>query len=193
MKGFFRILRTTIVGGIFFLIPFVVLIIVVGKATRILRVVTVPVAEQIPIKSALGMETPRILAIVILIAFCFLTGLIAQTKLARKLVDWLESNLLSNIPGYSFIKKIGEEAAGTIPAGSQEAVLVCFGDAWQIGFLMERISDGRVVVFIPDAPSPWAGGVFILTEDRIKPLNVPSTAALKSLQRYGEGTGAIVK
>ncbi len=193
MKGFIRILRTTIVGGIFFLIPFVVIIIVFSKAVRILRVITAPVAEHIPIKSALGMETPRILAIVLLIVFCFLAGLIARTRLARKLVGWLEANLLSNIPGYSFIKKIGEEAAGAIPAGSHEVVLVCFDDAWQIGFLMERISDGQVVVFIPDSPTPWAGGVFILSEDRIKPLNVPSTAAIKSLQRYGEGTGAIVE
>jgi uncharacterized membrane protein len=193
MKGFIRILRITIVGGAFFLAPFVVLIIIFGKAIQILRDVVGPVAEHIPIKSAIGLETPKLLAITLLIAVCFLAGLLAQTRLAKKLVDWLEATLLSNLPGYSFMKKVGEEAAGAKPAGSQEVVLVSSGDASQIGFLVERISEGRVVVFIPDAPTPWVGGVFIFNEDQVKPLEVPSTAALKSLQKLGEGTGAFVK
>ncbi len=180
-------------GGVFFLTPFVVLIIIFKKAIDLLRVVIVPVAEHIPIKSAIGLEIPSILAVSLLIALCFLAGLVAHTRLARKLVDWLEARLLTNIPGYSFIKKIGEEAAGEMTAGSQEVVLVSFDDSWQIGFLMERIPNKEAVVFIPGAPSPWTGGVFIVHQERIRPLGVPSTAALKSMQRYGEGTGALLK
>ncbi len=183
----------TIVGGAFFLAPFVVLTIILGKALKLLSVVTAPIAEQIPVESVIGLETPRTLAVIALISVCFLAGIFAQTKLAKKLVDWLEATLLSNLPGYSFMKNVAEEAAGAKPAGSQQAVLVSFDDASQIGFLVERISEGRVVVFIPDSPSPWAGGVFIFSEDRVKPLEVPSTSAVKSLQRLGEGTGALVK
>ncbi|MCK5138670.1 MAG: hypothetical protein KAQ85_02405 [Thermodesulfovibrionia bacterium] len=44
------------------------------------------------------------------------------------------------------------------------------------------------------APVPlWTGAVFIVDEDRAKPLNVPSVAAVKSLQRLGEGTYELVK
>lgn len=100
---------------------------------------------------------------------------------------------MSNIPGYSFIKNLGEEAAGTAPTEGYQTVLVRFDDAWQIGFLVERISGERVVVFIPDAPSPWTGGVFIFDEERVKPLEVTSAAAVKCLQRLGAGTGTLVK
>jgi uncharacterized membrane protein len=193
MKEFIRILRMTVVGGALFLAPFIVLIIILGKAIQLLRLVTVPVAEHIPIESALGLETPRFLAIVLLLAVCFLAGLFAQTKIAKRLVHWLESTLLSNLPGYSFMKNLGEEAAGTAPAQRQKAVIVQFDDAWQIGFIVERIEGEKVVVFIPDAPSPWTGGVFIFDENRVKTLEVPSTVAIKSLQRLGEGTGALVK
>ncbi len=193
MKEFIRILRMTVVGGLLFLVPFIVVIIILGKAAQLLRVITVPLSEHIPIESAIGLETPRILAIIILIAICFLAGLFAQTKFAKRMVGWLESNLLSNLPGYSFLKNLGEEAAGLAPAQSQQAVIAQFDDAWQIGFIVERISDGRVVVFIPDAPSPWTGGVFIMDEERVKLLNVPSTSAIKSLQKLGEGTGELLK
>ena len=193
MKEFIRLLRMTVVGGALFLAPFIIIIIILGKAIQLLRVITVPLAEHIPIESAIGLETPRLLAIIILIAICFLAGLFAQTKIAKRIVHWLESTLLSNLPGYSFMKNLGEEAAGTAPAHRQQAVIVQFDDAWQIGFIVERIEGEKVVVFIPDAPSPWTGGVFIFDENRVKPLKVPSTSAIKSLQRLGEGTGALLK
>lgn len=192
MKRLIRILRTTIVGGVFLLVPFVALIIILGKALQIVRVITVPLAERLPVESIIGFETPKILAAVVLLFICLLAGLFANTSLAKKLVNWLESVLLSNIPGYTFIKSLGEEAAGTAPAHSQQAVLVRFDDASQIGFLVERISGGQVVVFIPDPPNPLAGGVFIFDEDRVTPLEVPSTSAVKCLRKLGEGTGALV-
>ena len=182
----------TIVGGVLFMVPFVVLIIIFAKVLEVIKVVIAPLAERIPVKSLIGLETPVFLAATILILVCFLVGLFAYTRLAKKLVGWLESALLSNIPGYSFMKNLGEEAAGATPARSHEAVLVRFDDASQIGFIIERISEGRVVVFIPNAPSPWAGGVFIFSEDRVTPLKVPSASVVKCLQKLGEGAGALV-
>jgi uncharacterized membrane protein len=193
MKRLIQILRATVVGGVLFLAPFVVLIIILGKAQKIMRAVLAPVAERIPIESVIGLETPKILAAIVLVLICFFAGLFARTSTAKKLVSWLETVLLSNLPGYSFIKNLGGEIAETTPTQSHKAVLVRFDDAWQIGFLVESIAAGRVVVFIPDAPSPWTGGIFILDDDRVTPLEVTSLAAIKCVQRLGAGTGALVK
>lgn len=193
MGKLIHILKTTIGGGLLFLAPFVVLIIILGKALELIRGVIGPIAKKIPVESVVGLETPKILALFILIFVCFLAGLVAQTRPAKKLVGWLETALLSNIPGYSFLKNLGEEVAGAKSAQSNIPILARFDDSWQIGFLVERIPEGRVVVFIPDAPSPWSGSVYILDEEQVKPLEVPSTATLKSLQRLGEGTAALVK
>jgi uncharacterized membrane protein len=193
MKEFIRILRITVMGGVLFLVPFIVLILILGKAIQILRIVTVPLAEQLPYESVIGLETPRILAVFVLLLVCFFAGLFAKTSLAKKFVHWIEAAILSNLPGYTYLKNLGEEAAGLAPAHGQKPVLAKFDDAWQIGFIVERIPEGRVVVFIPDVPSPWTGGVFIFDEKRVKPLNVTSTAAVKSLQKLGAGTGELLK
>ena len=182
----------TVVGGIFFLAPFMVLIIVLGKAQQITRAVVIPLAAKIPAESLLGFETSKLLAILILVLVCFLAGLFAKTAPAQKLVRWLETALLSNLPGYSFMKNMGEEVAGTAQTHRHEAVLVRFDDAWQVGFLVERVPGGRVVVFIPDSPSPWSGGVFIFNEERVTPLKVSPASALKCQQKLGEGTAALV-
>lgn len=193
MKRLIRILKTTIIGGVLFLVPFVVLILVIGKALQIIRGITAPLANRIPVESVLGLKIAVILGAFILLLFCLLAGLFARTSPAKKMVRWLESVFLSNLPGYTFIKNMGEEAAGAAPAQRQQSALIRFDDAWQIGFIVERTSDGHIVVFIPEAPSPWTGGVFIFDKSRVTPLEGASTAAIKCLQRLGEGTGALVE
>jgi hypothetical protein len=43
-----------------------------------------------------------LLAVSLIVLFCFLAGFIARSTLAQKLVNHLEEALLSNMSGYSF-------------------------------------------------------------------------------------------
>ena len=54
-------------------------------------------------------------------------------------------------------------------------------------FIIEELEDGRFTVFVPSVPTPLAGAVYILTSDRVHPLNVPFTQAIKAVSRWGEG------
>ena len=94
---------------------------------------------------------------------------------------------------HPFMKNLGEEVGGRVPTHSYQSVLVRFDDASQIGFLVERTTDRRVVVFIPDSPSPWSGGVYVFDEDRITLIDEATTSAVKCLQKLGAGTGEVVK
>lgn len=192
MKRLLHGLRTTIAGGVLFLLPFAVLLLLLGKAHQMTRTLIAPLAERLPIPSLLGFETPRILAALLLVAICFAAGLLARTAAAKRLVYWLESALLSNLPSYSFMKNIGEEYAAGTPGAGQESVLVRLDDAYQFGFLMERLADGFVVVFVPGAPKPWSGDVLIVEQGRVTLLSPSSKVALKCLQRLGAGSGALV-
>ena len=91
------------------------------------------------------------------------------------------------------MKNLGEKMAGTTPTEGYESVLVRFDDTWQIGFLVERISGGQVAVYIPGAPSPWTGGVFIFSEDRISPLDATSASTVSCLRKLGAGTGKLLE
>jgi uncharacterized membrane protein len=194
MKKIIHILRTTVFGGVLFLVvPLIVLVIILGKALEIARGVMTPLAELLPFKSFIGLDTPWLMGVIFLVVVCFLAGLFAKTKTARKLLHLLETNLLSYIPGYSFIKNLGEEAAAGAPTENYQSILVRFDDAWQLGFLVERVEGGRAVVFIPDSPNPLAGGVFVMDMERITLLDEASTAAYKSLQKLGAGTGDLIK
>ena len=192
MKPKLKFIRTTLVGGILFLVPIIVVVIILGKALAIARQIVGPLAAQLPMKSAIGLETPKLLAIALLILFCFLTGVIARAAIAQKAINWLELTVLSNLPGYEFIKLVTGNLLGSGQQQMHQVVLARIEDCWQIAFLIERLEGGHVAVFVPGAPSPQSGSVYFMTEDRVRLVDIPSAAAMKCLKRYGLGANALL-
>jgi len=180
------------VGGILFLLPIIVVVILLGKALAIAHKIVAPLAAHIPFESTFGFDAPVILAIGLLVLFCFLAGVFAGTLPARKAVGWLETSVLSNLPGYEFIKNLSGNLLGDENKKAFPVVLARIEDAWQLAFLIERIEGGHVAVFVPGSPSPQSGSVYFMTEDRIQLLDIPSPSAMKCLKRYGMGSDALL-
>jgi uncharacterized membrane protein len=187
-----RFIKTILIGGFLYLVPIIVMLAVIGKANQIASKLVVPLASNFP-EGIFGFGAIRIIAIVALVLFCFLAGLYAKTKLAKRFGDWLESTVLSNVQGYSIIKSLSESVAGIEQSGGHQAILARIEDAWQIAFLIERIEGGYVAVFVPGAPVASSGSVYYMTEDRIKLLDLPLTQALKSIKRLGVGSNALLR
>ena len=193
MRRILQFLRTTLVGGLLFLVPITILVMVLGKAVAVAHKVVDPLAEHLPVHSMIGLRTPVLLAIGVMVLFCFFTGCFARTALAKKITNGLEGAVLSNVPGYEFLKGMSESTLGVAKEGAYPVVLVRFDDAWQIGFQVEAIENGLVAVFIPDAPNPQSGAVHLLMADRITPAEIPLAAALKCLKRLGAGSNALLR
>ena len=70
--------------------------------------------------------------------------------------------------------------------------LVELSDALVPAFIIEENPDGRYTTFVPSVPTPLAGAVYILSRERVHPLNVPFTQAIKSVSRWGAGSGELV-
>jgi uncharacterized membrane protein len=185
-----KFVRATLLGGVVFLVPIVVLGAIIGKAFRFFHQIAVPFASALSMEAIAGIPAPRILAVVL---FCFLAGLFARTGPAKRIVGWLESALLSNIPGYSMMKSMGENMAGVQGTKVHDVVLARIEDAWQYAFVVERLREGQVAVFVPGAPNPWSGSVYLMAEDRIKPLDVPLATALKCIKGLGLGSDALTR
>ncbi len=187
MKALAIFVRTTLTGFVLFLLPLVVLIIVIGKAQRIIMRITIPLAGLIPVESVRGIVVARFLAVVAIVLFCFLAGLAWKLGPARGVIDWLERDVLSYIPGYGFFKGIFESLVGFEERHAYPVVLARIEEAWQIGFLMESLANGYHAIFVPGAPSAWSGSVYFMAEDRFKRIDMPRAEALQCLRRLGIG------
>jgi len=193
MKPILQFLRTTLVGGVLFLVPIVALAILLEKALALAHKFVEPLAEHIPIHSIIGLKTPLFLALGLIVLFCFLAGFVARTVLAQKVVGGLEKAVLTNLPGYEFLKRIGESMLGVEREGAFPAVLVRRGDGWQFGFQIEVLESGMVAVFIPGVPNAHSGQIYLLGSDQIVPAGVPPARVMKCLGRLGVGSSALLR
>jgi uncharacterized membrane protein len=57
-----------------------------------------------------------------------------------------------------------------------------------LAFVMERHGNGLNTVFVPSAPTPAAGAVYYLPDDRLKLLDVPVQSAMGCITRLGLGS-----
>ncbi len=55
---------------------------------------------------------------------------------------------------------------GQAEAKSMQPMLVRFDDNSQLGFEIERLDNGQVVIYLPGAPGPWSGSVAYFSADR---------------------------
>ena len=193
MKSILRIIRTTLVGGILFLVPLAVFFILLEKAYHIVEKVTLPLSSHLPKVNILGLALQEIIGLLVIVFICFLAGIIARTSIAKTLVSKLENKILSLIPGYSFMKGINENIFGVEDEDSLKVILARVDDGWQFAFLIEQINEDHFTVFVPDAPNPMSGGVYFMEKDHIKEVSISQKEALQCIRKLGFGSKDLLK
>ena len=185
MNPTLRFIRTTIIGGILFLLPVVVLFIIFEKAHSILSVIADPISRKIS-DSILGFDGSALISILLLILICFMGGLIFQSKKVKKVLQKLEDKVLIFIPGYSLMKSITADTLGEDVANKLIPVRVADGEDWLLGFLIEE-GKNHSTVFLPDAPRYDAGEIRILPTSSVFKLEISTDKFTKMIRSYGVG------
>ncbi len=182
--------KTTLIGGLVFLVPLVILAALVAKAVGFLQRLAEPLAARLPVNTILGVLVVYIVAIVLVVLVCFVAGLLARVSFANRFVKKAEAGVLWRIPGYGFIKGLTDSLDKSPAASSMRPVLAHFDDAAQLAFEVDQLADGRRVIYIPSAPDPRAGEVLVMDQDRIEPVPITFLAAIGALRALGRGVGS---
>jgi uncharacterized membrane protein len=126
------------------------------------------------------------------LAICFLIGIAVRTATGRAAWERIENSLFLRIPGYSLFRSLTQRLAGRERGTAWEPALAEIEEALVPAFIIEKLDDGRFTVFVPSAPTPLAGSIYILTPDRVHPPNIPFTQAIKAVSRWGSGSKDLV-
>jgi uncharacterized membrane protein len=193
MNALLRFARTTLVGGVLFLVPLAAVFLILGKALDVVQKVMRPLVAHMPERTVLGLDAPRLMAVGVLLLFCFIAGLFARTAVAQRVVRAAESVVLSKMPGYAFLKDKGESLLGVATQTNLPVVLVRSDDSVQLGFRVDELESGEFAVFIPDAPDPLSGSVVFVTADRVQPAGIDLAKALRCLKLMGAGSRELLR
>jgi len=185
-------IMTTVIGGLFFLVPLMFLIFILGKAVGFMMVIAKPLADWLPVDTVGGVALANLLAILAVIVVCFIAGLIARHSMASGFVKALESKVLAKIPGYAMIKGIKSGFDSSETAGMKPVALK-LGTAERIALEIEKLPDGRSMVYIPSAPSVWSGVTQILPADQITYIDVPITKVIELTEKFGYGVDELLQ
>ena len=187
----YRFAKTTVIGGLVFLVPVFVLVWLGGKAAKLLRRLAQPLDALLPLERIYGVLIADVIAVAMLIALCFIGGLLARASIGGRFIKKAESNVLWYIPGYGIIRALADSLDRKNGAAlTMRPVLIHFDDAAQLAFEVDRLPDGRRVIYIPSAPEPRAGSVMVMDADRVEEVPLTFIAAMRSLRTLGRGLGA---
>lgn len=185
-------IRTTLIGGIIFLIPVVFVLYILGHAYQISSGFAAKLAQFLPIDSFGDLAVVNILAVLLIVLVCYLAGLAAHMPFLTRHVEKIEAVLVELFPAFTIAKSM---ASGVTGHDDQNAllktVLVTFDDHETIGFEVERTAT-RVIVFLPGAPAAWSGQSVAVQIDRVTPLNLPVHQVTGLLRKLGRGTEAAI-
>ena len=192
MAAFKEFLKTTIIGGLMFLVPVILIVVILGQAMRLAAKVAVPIADKFATTQVAGVAVVTIVAASVLLMLSFLAGLVARTGLGRRVSHWFEDSLLGSLPQYRMIKTMADGLTQIEGANDLKPALVSIEGGWQVGYVLERLHDGWVTVFLPQAPTPMSGNVMYMPEERVRPLQIPIGEAMLLIKRLGVGSAKVL-
>lgn len=196
MKTLLEFVKTTIIGGLMFLIPIVLLILVLDKALVLSQSFVAPLFRHFPRMQLYGISVVVLAAIIALLIVSFMAGVAARTVAGQHVAQWLENAIMSKLPGYSMYRSmIGDMARSVASLDGGTGVRAVFAemdDGAQIGFVVDEMDDGRLAVFVPGAPSPLSGSLYFLDKERARDSGMSVSEATAVLRRIGVGSGKLL-
>lgn len=188
MKVVRQFLVNALIGGMLVVLPIYLAVLVLLKGAQSLGALIRPFTMLLP--SWLPAE--NVLSLVLVLTVCFLIGIAIRTRLGQAIRERMESSLFERIPGYTLFRSLTQQVAGEGRENAWKPALAEIEEALVPAFIIEELEDGRFTVFVPSVPTPLAGAVYILSRDRVHPLDVPFTQAIQTVSRWGSGAKDLV-
>jgi uncharacterized membrane protein len=189
MKALAEFAKTTLIGGLLVVLPIYLSVLLLAKTLAAISALLSPVTAAIPA----GVQFRQLIAILIVLAVCFIAGLVVRTGPGLRAKNVLERSVLERIPGYALVRGLTVRASGDERETTFRPALVEIEDALAPAFIIEELEDGRYTVLIPSVPTPAAGSLLIMSRDRVHPIDVPFTQAVAVISKWGTGAGKLAQ
>jgi uncharacterized membrane protein len=183
-----ELVTSTVVGGLFVVVPFYLTIVLLYNAMKSVATLVEPLAVLFPA----WIPAKELFSLLLVLAICFLVGMAVRTPSGHAIRERVERVFFERLPGYSLLRSLTQRVAGDSDESAWKPALVEIEDALVPAFVIEELDDGRFTIFVPSVPTPLAGAVYVLGPERVHMLDVPFTQAIKAISQWGSGSKELV-
>jgi uncharacterized membrane protein len=188
MKQTMIFLSKALLRGLLIVVPVYFAILLLLKGMKSVANLVSPFARLLPD----WVPAEEFLSLLLVLAICVAIGASVGTGIGQRVRSWIETTLFEKIPGYALFRSLTHQIAGKSGESTWKAALFQSDEGLAPAFIIEELDDGRYTVFVPSIPTPFAGAVYVLDRERVHPLDVPFTDAVKVVSRWGSGAKDLV-
>jgi uncharacterized membrane protein len=188
MKIAREFVTSTVIGGAFVVVPVYLAVLLLLKGMQSVAGLMRPFSAMLPD----WLPAEGFFSLLFVLFVCFVVGAAVRTRAGRAVRERMEVVFFERLPGYGLLRSLTQRLAGDSDETAWKPALVEIEDALVPAFIIEELDDGRSTVFVPSIPTPLAGAVYILGQERVHPLDIPFTQAIRSISRWGSGTKDLV-
>ena len=194
MKQLTEFLKTTALGGLFVLLPILLLYLLSAELLDVMVALATPIADLFPRGTFEQINAPVLVAVFLIIVAAFLLGLALRSMTLNRIGLWIERSVLGRMPLYGAVKSLSRGLIGAKEdTAFRPAVLNSAEGEREIVYVIEDHGDGQVTVLVPWAPASFAGSVKIMPSDRIEMLDASLGDVSRTLSQWGVGTRELLK
>ncbi len=193
MKAIADLLKTTLKGGFFVLLPLLLFYLLLGEILEVVVALAAPIADFFPRKTFEQVNFPVLVALVLIVGASFLLGLAMRAEMGARLGRWLERNTVGRVPLYTALKGLTTRLA-EIDEGQvfKPALLVSGNGEREFAYLIEDHGNGQCTVMVPWSPTPLAGSVKLVRRDHVELLDASLGDVTRVLSHWGVGAAALL-
>ena len=194
MSLFLKFLKTAFVGGLFILLPLLLLQLMLTEIFQLLVALATPIADLFLSKEWVeAVNAPLILTIVLIVLASLILGLLAKSKFGQRCGRWLERNTVGRIPLYGVLKSLAAKLIEIGEGSGFKPVMLLSGEGHkEFAYLIEEHGDGFATIMLPWAPTPLSGSVKIVPMNQLEMLDASLGDVTQGLSHWGTGAHALI-
>lgn len=193
MKRFGEFLKTTALGGLFVMLPVLLLYLLISEALDLVVALATPIADLFPKGTFDKINTPVLIGIILLVGASFIIGLIMRSRKGRGLGNWMERTVFERLPGYTALKHLTRGFQDLKEGGAFRPALLKASDGMKdVVYVIEDHEDGNMTVLVPQAPAAFSGFVRIVSRDRVEMMDANLGDVTRVLGYWGLGMRDLV-
>ncbi len=193
MKRLAAFLKATMLGGLFVVLPLVVVFGLLTKLVMGVHAAAQSVMAKIAGEGSEAAHFPIIFAILILVGISFAFGLALTSRRGQTSGRWLEGKVLFRIPGYAALRAIVGGLADASSEGVVKPALLTLDPGIECFVLVIEDHGGDyLTVYIPNSPNPGSGNVQVVRRDLVRMLNVRMTDITAVQHQFGMGSAKVL-
>ena len=187
-------IKSTLIGGLLVLQPLAIFAYIAVWLFELVRSAIAPLTRLVMARSALQGAVADVVAVGLLVWFCFFVGVLVRTRLGTWLHGLVESRLLRKAPGYSMIKETVAQFLGSrrTPFSSVALVRIFGNDTLASAFVTDTHEDGGYTVFVPTGPNPTSGNIYHLRPENVFPVDISVEDAMRTIISCGAGSSMLI-